>query len=254
MHQRWKTFRASCSTHVFFQVDEKNALKHQKSWWLGVAPGFVVFSLIYLMDIRKKWQILVEVIFDPSSCLENVNKHRETTLHIPMPHQGPREHQNRAFRSNFSHLEVTMIAWNEVWKINFWLFFNFFQIFCIQWTQKPVERNLAVKIPHRGPKGHQIWPMGTGLRSWNGQMQPWKLTEIWIFWLFSQFFSIFSILCSQNPVETNLPIKIPHYGYKWHHIWASGRGSRFGNGHIQPILSQFWWLDMAIFSAYNCSN
>ena len=120
MHQRWKTFRASCSTRVFFQVDEKNALKHQKSWWLGVAPGFVVFSLIYLMDIRKKWQILVEVIFDPSSCLENVNKHQETTLHIPMPHQGPKKHQNRAFRSNFSHCEVTMIAW----KINF----DFFSI------------------------------------------------------------------------------------------------------------------------------
>ena len=67
----------------------------------------------------------------------------------------------------------------------------------------------------------------------------WNCLKNGFFLLFSQFFSIFSILCSQNLVETNLPIKIPHYGYKWHHIWASGRGSRFGNGHIQPILSQF---------------
>ena len=94
MHQMWKTFRDSCSTRVFIQVDEKNALKHPKSWWLGVAPCSVVFSLIYLIDIRGKWQILVKVIFDPSSCLENMNKHRETTLHIQIPYSGPKEHQN----------------------------------------------------------------------------------------------------------------------------------------------------------------
>ena len=127
MHQMWKTFRDSWSTRVFLQVDEKNALKHPKSWWLGVAPCSVVFSLIYLIDIRKKWQILVKVIFDPSSCLENMNKHRETTWHIPKPHQGPKEHQNWALRSNFTNLEVTTNAWNWVWKIIFWLFLKFFK-------------------------------------------------------------------------------------------------------------------------------
>ena len=130
-----------------------------------MATCFVVFSLIYLMDIRKKWQILVEVIFDPSSCLENMNKHRETTWHIPKPHQGPKEHQNRAFRSNFTNLEVTMNAWNKVRKIIFWLFSQFLPIFCIQWTQKPVETNLPIKIPHWGHKDYHFWPMGTGLRS-----------------------------------------------------------------------------------------
>ena len=70
----------------------------------------------------QKWRILVEVIFDPYNCLENTNKHSEKTLHVPMPHQRPKEHQNRAFRSNFSHLEMTMNAW----KINFLAFFSFF--------------------------------------------------------------------------------------------------------------------------------
>ena len=92
----------------FFQVGEKNALKPAKNWWLGVAPGLAILSSIYLIDISEKWQILVEIIFDPSSCLENMNKHRETTWHIPKPHQGPKEHQNRALRSNFMNLEVTM--------------------------------------------------------------------------------------------------------------------------------------------------
>ena len=110
MHQMWKTFRDSCSTRVFLQVDEKNALKHPKSWWLGVAPCSVVFSLIYLIDIRKNWQILVKVIFDPSSCLENMNKHRETTLHIQIPYSGPKEHQNL---KNFWRI------WEKVKKIDF---------------------------------------------------------------------------------------------------------------------------------------
>ena len=91
MHQRWRTFRHSCSSRFFLQVGEENALKRQKSWWLGVAPGFAVWSLIYLMDIREKWHILIEVIFDPSNCLENMNKHRKTIFHIPMLHQAPKE-------------------------------------------------------------------------------------------------------------------------------------------------------------------
>ena len=48
---------------------------------------------------------MVEVNFDPSNCLENPNKHWETTLHIPIPHQAPKEHQNRAHGSNFSTLK-----------------------------------------------------------------------------------------------------------------------------------------------------
>ena len=39
-----------------------------------------------------------------------------------MPHQRPKENQNRAFRSNFLHLEMTMNAW----KINFLAFFSIF--------------------------------------------------------------------------------------------------------------------------------
>ena len=131
MHQMWKTFRDSCSTRVFLQVDEKNALKHPKSWWLGVAPCSVVFSLIYLIDIRKNWQILVKVIFDPSSCLENMNKHRETTLHIQIPYPGSKEHQKWAFGSNFTNLQVTMIAWNEACKINYLTFSQIFSFFFI---------------------------------------------------------------------------------------------------------------------------
>ena len=165
MHQRWKTFRETCSTRVFFQVGEKNALKPAKNWWLGVAPGLAILSSIYLIDISEKWQILVEIIFDPSSCLENMNKHWETTWHIPKPHQGPKEHQNWALRSNFTNLEVTTNAWNWVWKIIFWLFSQFLPIFCIQWTQKPVETNLPIKIPHWEHKDYHFWPMGTGLRS-----------------------------------------------------------------------------------------
>ena len=143
MHQMWKTFRDSCSTRVFLQVDEKNALKHPKSWWLGVAPCSVVFSLIYLIDIREKWQILVKVIFDPSSCLENMNKHRETTLHIQIPYPGPKEHQNWAFGSNFTTSQVTMNAWNEVWKSIFWAFLS-------------VETNWPIKIPYRGHKEYSL--------------------------------------------------------------------------------------------------
>ena len=124
MHQRWKTFRETCSTHVFFQVGEKNALKPAKKWWLGVAPRSAIQSSIYLIDVGEKWQILVEVIFDPSKCLENMNKQQETTWHIPKPHQGPKEHQNQALRSNFMNLEVTMSL-----KLGHFLtfFLNFFQ-------------------------------------------------------------------------------------------------------------------------------
>ena len=103
-----KNLQGALFHSCFFQVGEKNALKPAKNWWLGVAPGLAILSSIYLIDISEKWQILVEIIFDPSSCLENMNKHRETTWHIPKPHQGPKEHQNRALRSNFMNLEVTM--------------------------------------------------------------------------------------------------------------------------------------------------
>ena len=149
-----------------------------------MATCFVVFSLIYLMDIRKKWQILVEVIFDPFSCLENMNKSRETTLHIPMHHQGPREHQNPAFRSNFLHLEVTMNAW-KIMFLGF--FFQFFPIPCTKWPQKPVEMNLPIKIPHWGHKEYLFGPIGSGFRSGNGHIQPWNPLKLTGNWFFSHF-------------------------------------------------------------------
>ena len=74
----------------------------------------------------KKCHILVEVIFDPSNCLENTNKHWETTLHIPKPHQGPKEHQNGALGSNSSTLKWpwTLCKWPE--NQHFCIFSNFF--------------------------------------------------------------------------------------------------------------------------------
>ena len=168
MHQRWKTFRDSCSTRKFYLVGEENSLKHQKNWRLGVAPGSVVSSLIYLIESGQKWHILVEITFDPCNCLETPNKHSETFLHIPMPHQRPKEHQNWAFISIFRILKWPWKPEMRHEKWIFWLFSQFFPIFSIQWTQKPVPTNLPIKIPHWGHKGHHIWPMGTGFRSGNG--------------------------------------------------------------------------------------
>ena len=155
-----------------------------------------------------------------------------------MPHQGPKEHQNQGFGSNFWHLEVTRNAWYVARKIDF---FSFFLIFSIQCTHKPLEAILPIKIPHWEHKEYHFRLMGSGFRSEIGHIQPWKLTEKWIFWLFSQFFLIFSIQWPQKPVETNLPIKIPHWGHKEYHSWPMGSGFRSGNGHIQT------WNSLATF-------
>ena len=53
MHQSWKTFRETCSTCWFCQVDEKNALKHPKSWWLGVTVTEQYWVTKSLKFVRK---------------------------------------------------------------------------------------------------------------------------------------------------------------------------------------------------------
>ena len=143
MDQTGRSYLSSWFSRYFYLVGEENALKHQKSWWLGVAPGSVVSSLIYLIKSGQKWHILVEITFDPSNCLETPNKHSETFLHIPMHHQRPKEHQNWAFRSIFSHLEVTMKAWNAAWKMDFLTFFSIFSNFFYAMHPETCRNKLA---------------------------------------------------------------------------------------------------------------
>ena len=68
MHQRWKTFRETCSTCYFIQVDDTNALKPQKSRRLGVAakqahpilnesPNSKIKQIVP-QNSRKKFEIL----------------------------------------------------------------------------------------------------------------------------------------------------------------------------------------------------
>ena len=206
MHQMWKTFRDSCSTRVFIQVDEKNALKHPKSWWLGVAPCSVVFSLIYLIDIREKWQILVKVIFDPSNCLENMNKHRETTLHIQIPYPGPKEHQNWAFGSNFTTSQVTMNAWNEAWKVNF---FSISSNLLYSMDPETCSNKLSHQNTSLGAQGVPIWANGNRFQVWKWPYSTMKVGWKIIFCLlFSQILPTSLIQWTQKPVETYLPIKM----------------------------------------------
>ena len=101
------------------------------------------------LDQNDFSHILVEVIFDPSDCLENTNKHSETTLHNPMPHQGPKEHQNWAFRSNFSQVEMTMNAW----KANFLAFFLSFPNVLYPMDPETCRKELAHKNTSLGAQG-----------------------------------------------------------------------------------------------------
>ena len=92
-------------------------------------------------------------------------------------------------------------------------FLNFFHFYLSRRTQELLKTNFPIKLHHWGYKKYHIRPKGTFLGSENAHIQPLKLSDKWIFLLFSQFVQTFSIQWTQKPVEANLS----NIKYHWEH-------------------------------------
>ena len=127
----------------------------------NMAPPFGASFILWMS--APKCHVLVGVIFDPSNCLENTNKHLETFLHIPMPHQRLEEQQNRAFISFFAPRSD-----HEYLKNLSLTFSYYFSNSLYPMPQKPVQTNLPTKIFNWCHKKYHFWPLGSGFRFGNG--------------------------------------------------------------------------------------
>ena len=102
---------------------------------------------------------------------------------------------------------------------------------------------------YQGPKEYQNRAHGSNFSTLKW---PWRheiLPEKSLFWLFSQFLPICFIQRTHKPVKTNLPIKLPPWGYQEYHIWPCGTIFRYENAHILPWKLPEKWI-FRLFSQF----
>ena len=118
-----------------------------------------------------KWLFLLWPNFGPLNCLDCINKHLETSLHIPMDLPGPKKNQFWSIGTVFSPINGHIQRWKLPKKWDYRLFSQFLPPFWAQWTSKPVKTNQCIKIPYWGYLKHHFGSFGTDFIPENGHFE-----------------------------------------------------------------------------------
>ena len=135
-----------------------------------------------------KWLFLLWPNFGPLNCLDCINKHLETSLHIPTALPGPKNNQFWSIGTVLSPINGHIQHWKLPKKWDFLLFSQFFPLFWAQWTSKPVKTNQCIKIPYWGYLKHHFGSFGTWNWPYLVLKTSWKIKKYDFSHDFSHFF------------------------------------------------------------------
>ena len=188
--------------------------------------------LFTLWISAEKWLFLLQPNFGPLNCLDCINKHLETSLHILMPLPGPKKNQ-------FWFIGTVFSPWNghiQRWKLpenwNFLLFTQFLPFFepngpVNLWKWTSASKYLA---------GGTLSTILGHLEQISALKMAISCSENWLknqnSWFFFQFLPFIFAQWTCKPVKMNQCIKILYWGYLKHHFGPFGADFSPENGHI----------------------